>query len=88
MTLGEFTRIREENGLRLVDVARLVGVDIRTVIRWTQGDAGVPGPVAFVMRGLDEDEGVRSYVMRRHAWVNRGGKRMSQRDIVRVRYGR
>lgn len=44
--------------------------------------------VAFVMRGLDEDEGVRSYVMRRHAWVNRGGRRMSQRDIVRVRYGR
>jgi transcriptional regulator with XRE-family HTH domain len=50
-----FIHIRKRLGLTQEQLARKLGVHRATVTNWERGAAGIPGPVARLVRRLDAD---------------------------------
>ena len=53
MSAQEFLAIRLRLRLNLTQLAEQLGVDVRTVRRWHNGEIDVPPPIALLMRLLD-----------------------------------
>ena len=55
MRLDAFIHIRKRLGFTQGQLARKLGVHRVTVTNWERGAAGIPGPVARLVRRLDTD---------------------------------
>jgi len=60
---AEFRRIREELGLSIPELTRLLNIaTARSVRRWEEGDTPVSGPVTLLMRALVDVNGLYAYL--------------------------
>jgi len=53
--IATFIQLRMRYGLTQAQLARKLGVHRVTVTNWERGAAGIPGPVARLLRRLDAD---------------------------------
>ena len=57
-----FIQLRRRFGLTQAQLARKLGVHRVTVTNWERGAAGIPGPVARLLRRLDADRRAKKRV--------------------------